>query len=70
VIGQTVATQLFGGGRGSRRRPDPYPGYHRDGVLRGRGQAGCGWDQDDVLLMPFTTAVRRVLGTKSSARWT
>ncbi len=34
------------------------------GVLEGKGQAGYGQDQDDVLLMPFNTAVRRVLGTK------
>jgi len=34
------------------------------GVLEPRGQGGYGQDQDDVVLMPFKTAVRRVLGTK------
>jgi len=34
------------------------------GVLEDKGQSGFGQDQDDVLLMPFNTAVRRVLGTK------
>jgi putative ABC transport system permease protein len=66
VIGQTVATQLFGQGEdpvGAQIRILEVP-FTVIGVLEGKGQAGYGQDQDDVLLMPFNTAVRRVLGTK------
>ena len=66
VIGQTVATQLFGDGEdpvGAQIRILEVP-FTVIGVLEGKGQAGYGQDQDDVLLMPFNTAVRRVLGTK------
>jgi putative ABC transport system permease protein len=66
VIGQTVATQLFGEGEdpvGAQIRILEVP-FTVIGVLEGKGQAGYGQDQDDVLLMPFNTAVRRVLGTK------
>jgi putative ABC transport system permease protein len=34
------------------------------GVLARKGQTAWGQDQDDVVLMPFLTAERRVLGTK------
>jgi putative ABC transport system permease protein len=34
------------------------------GVLEAKGQTLWGQDQDDVLVMPFTTAERRVLGTE------
>jgi len=66
VIGQTVATQLFGEGEdpvGAQIRILEVP-FTVIGVLEAKGQAGYGQDQDDVLLMPFNTAVRRVLGTK------
>ncbi len=32
------------------------------GVLASKGQSGFGQDQDDVVLIPFTTAERKVLG--------
>jgi putative ABC transport system permease protein len=66
VIGQTIATQLFGEGEdpvGAQIRILEVP-FTVIGVLEAKGQAGYGQDQDDVLLMPFNTAVRRVLGTK------
>ena len=66
VIGQTVAGQLFGEGEdpvGAQIRILEVP-FTVIGVLEAKGQAGYGQDQDDVLLMPFNTAVRRVLGTK------
>jgi putative ABC transport system permease protein len=66
VIGQTVASQLFGEGEdpvGAQIRILEVP-FTVIGVLEAKGQAGYGQDQDDVLLMPFNTAVRRVLGTK------
>jgi putative ABC transport system permease protein len=66
VIGQTIASQLFGEGEdpvGAQIRILEVP-FTVIGVLEAKGQAGYGQDQDDVLLMPFNTAVRRVLGTK------
>jgi putative ABC transport system permease protein len=66
VIGQTIATELFGEGEdpvGAQIRILEVP-FTVIGVLEAKGQAGYGQDQDDVLLMPFNTAVRRVLGTK------
>ena len=66
VIGQTVATQLFGEGEdpvGAQIRILEVP-FTVIGILEAKGQSGYGQDQDDVVLMPFNTAVRRVLGTK------
>ena len=66
VIGQTIAAQLFGPGEdpvGAQVRILEVP-FTVIGVLEPKGQAAWGQDQDDVLLMPFNTAVRRVLGTK------
>jgi putative ABC transport system permease protein len=66
VIGQTVASQLFGAGEdpiGAQIRVLEVP-FTVVGVLEAKGQAGYGQDQDDVVLMPFNTAIRRVLGTK------
>jgi putative ABC transport system permease protein len=34
------------------------------GVLEAKGQTSWGQDQDDVIIMPFSTAERRVLGTQ------
>ncbi|MBI2963636.1 MAG: ABC transporter permease [Deltaproteobacteria bacterium] len=66
VLGRTVVGQLFDEGEdpvgaGIRILDVPFTVI---GVLEARGQAGYGQDQDDVVLMPFHTAVRRVLGTK------
>jgi len=66
VLGQTVVDHLFGPGE------DPVDAYVRIkdvpfrviGVLEAKGQTTWGQDQDDVLVMPFSTAERRVLGTQ------
>ncbi len=66
VIGQTIVAQLFGQGEdpvGAQIRIHDVP-FTVIGVLESKGQAGYGQDQDDVVLMPFQTSVRRVLGTK------
>ena len=64
IIGSTVSTNLFRGGRaiGERFR---ISGISCDviGVLSTRGQGGFG-DQDDVVLMPLKTVQRRLLGTQ------
>jgi putative ABC transport system permease protein len=66
VLGRTVVNQLFGLGvdaLGAQIRILEVP-FTVIGVLESKGQSAYGQDQDDVLVMPFTTAVRRVLGTK------
>jgi len=66
VIGQTVVKQLFAPGEdpvGAQIRIKEVP-FTVIGVLEAKGQSSYGQDQDDVVLMPFNTAVRRVLGAQ------
>jgi len=64
LLGQTVVTNLFG------EHTDPIGAEIRVknvdmqviGVLAAKGQSGWGQDQDDVVLIPFSTAERKVLG--------
>ncbi len=64
LIGQTVATQLFGQDQnpvGATLLVKGVP-LRVVGVLAAKGQTPFGQDQDDLLMVPFTTAERRVLG--------
>ena len=65
IIGNTVRTNLFRGGRavGERLRIN---GISCDviGVLSTRGQAGFGGDQDDVVIMPIKQVQRRFTGSR------
>jgi len=66
VLGRTVADQLFGPGEdpiGATIRLKDVP-FRVIGVLQRKGQTMWGQDQDDVVLIPFSTAERRVLGTE------
>jgi len=66
VLGQTVVDHLFGLGEdpvGASIRIKDKP-FRVIGVLEPKGQTGWGQDQDDLVLMPFSTAERRVLGTQ------
>jgi putative ABC transport system permease protein len=66
VIGQTVADALFTPGEdpiGATIRVKNVP-FEVIGVLNRKGQTSWGQDQDDVILMPFSTAERRTLGTQ------
>ena len=69
LVGQTVARQLFGGadplGQVIRVRRVPFTVI---GVLEGKGQSMMGTDQDDLVLMPITTARKRVLGATNLAK--
>ena len=69
LIGQTVARQLFGGvnplGQQIRVRRVPFTVV---GVLEAKGQSMMGTDQDDLVLMPITTARKRVLGASNLAK--
>lgn len=65
VLGETLVSQLFEAGE------DPIGAVLRIkdtsfrviGVLESKGGSSFGDDRDDLVLMPFTTAERRVLGT-------
>jgi len=65
LLGQTVVNNLFGVGEnpvGSTIRVRNFP-LRVVGVLTAKGQSGFGQDQDDVILTPFYTAQRKVLGS-------
>jgi len=63
LIGQTVAYNLFG-------NDDPIDNVVRIkkipfriiGVLGAKGQTGMGTDQDDVVMIPYTTMQKRIMG--------
>ncbi len=64
VIGQTVADNLFAGadpvGQIIRVRNLP---FRVVGVLGVKGQTQWGQDQDDTMLIPYTTAMKKLLST-------
>ena len=63
VIGKTVADNLFGEGVepvGKVIRFNKMP-VKVVGVLKSKGYNSMGMDQDDIVLMPYTTVMKRVL---------
>jgi putative ABC transport system permease protein len=70
VLGETVWQSLFGGsdpiGQTIRIKKVPFTVV---GVLEPKGQSAWGQDQDDLILIPLSTAKRKVLGsTRSNPR--
>ena len=67
LLGKTVVTNLFGDidpvGRSIRIKKVPFTVV---GVLEAKGQTPTGQDQDDLVLLPVSTAKRKVLGIKSA----
>ena len=63
VLGQTVATNLFGNispvGQSIRIGNAP---FRVVGVLATKGQSSMGQDQDDIVLVPLSTAMERMMG--------
>lgn len=63
VIGSVVASNLFGEespiGKNVRINNSPYTVI---GVLESKGQSAGGQDQDDVVIIPLTTAQERLMG--------
>jgi len=63
VIGRTTATQVFGNddpvGQVLRIKNVPFV---VTGVLTSKGLSALGSDQDDVVIMPYTSAMKRVVG--------
>ena len=70
LIGQTVWHQLFG----PYANPIGATLIVRDsplkviGVLGSKGQSGFGTDQDDLVMIPFSTAERKVLGVAAPSQ--
>jgi macrolide transport system ATP-binding/permease protein len=70
VIGKTVATQLFGETQnpiGALIQVKSVP-MRVIGVLESKGQTPFGTDQDDLVMIPFTTAERKVLGVAAPSQ--
>ena len=70
VLGETVARNLFGDSNPTGQvvviKNVPFT---VSGVLTPKGQSPTGQDQDDVILLPITTATQKVLGVnKANAR--
>jgi putative ABC transport system permease protein len=69
LVGQTVARTLFGDadpvGRIIRVKKVPFTVI---GLLESKGQSLQGQDQDDVVIMPLTTARNRVIGASEANR--
>ncbi len=64
LIGQTVYQNLFPAGQDPVGAVILIKGVPMRviGLLAGKGQTGFGQDQDDVVMIPFSTAERKVLG--------
>jgi ABC-type antimicrobial peptide transport system permease subunit len=64
LIGQTVYQNLFGPGEDPIGAVILVKGVPMRviGLLASKGQTGFGQDQDDLVMIPFTTAERKVLG--------
>jgi len=67
LLGKTVVTNLFGEadpiGQTIRIKKVPFTVV---GVLAPKGQSSNGQDQDDVILLPISTAKRKVIGIKQA----
>jgi len=63
VVGKTVADQLFpnGGALGKIIRINHVP-FEVVGILLPKGLSVMGSDQDDVVIIPYTSCMRRLLG--------
>jgi putative ABC transport system permease protein len=63
LIGQTVAYNLFGDENPIDNiiRIKKIP-FQIVGVLGAKGQSGMGNDQDDVVMVPYTTMMKRIMG--------
>ena len=67
LVGQTVAENLFGGSDPLEQviRVKKVP-FTIVGVLDRKGQSAWGQDQDDVILIPLSTAKKKVLGVSQA----
>jgi len=70
LLGQTVLTNLFGEHQNPIGATILVKGVPLEviGVLAAKGQSGFGQDQDDAILIPFTTAELKVLGVAAPSQ--
>jgi len=70
LIGQTVSRQLFGASANPLGATILVKGVpmHVIGTLAGKGQSAIGTDQDDLIMIPFATAERKVLGVTAPSQ--
>ncbi|HEX9576369.1 MAG TPA: ABC transporter permease [Myxococcales bacterium] len=69
ILGKTVVDKLFPDAShvlGEQIRVKHVP-CKVIGILAAKGQSSWGQDQDDIILMPWSTVVRRLVGTQSDA---
>jgi macrolide transport system ATP-binding/permease protein len=64
LVGQTVVNRMFPEGNpiGRTLRVDTVP-FQVIGVLAKKGAAPWGEDQDDVVIIPYTTSMKQIVGT-------
>jgi macrolide transport system ATP-binding/permease protein len=70
VLGQTVSRQLFGADQnpiGAVVQVKSVP-LRVIGILASKGQTSFGTDQDDLVMIPFSTAERKVLGVAAPSQ--
>jgi macrolide transport system ATP-binding/permease protein len=70
ILGQTVSRQLFGATEnpiGAVIQVKSVP-LRVIGVFASKGQTAYGTDQDDIVMTPFTTAQRKVLGVAAPSQ--
>jgi macrolide transport system ATP-binding/permease protein len=70
VLGKTVVRQLFGANEnpiGAMIHVKSLP-LRVIGILASKGQTPFGTDQDDLVMIPFTTAERKVLGVAAPSQ--
>ncbi|MBO0751962.1 MAG: ABC transporter permease [Bradyrhizobiaceae bacterium] len=70
VLGRTVYQQLFGAGQNSIGAQIQVKGVPLRviGLLSPKGQSTYGTDQDDLVMIPFTTAERKVVGVAAPSQ--
>ena len=67
LLGQTVAQNLFGDSRpGGPGDPHQERAVHGGRRARPKGQSPSGQDQDDIILIPISTAKKKVLGANQA----
>jgi macrolide transport system ATP-binding/permease protein len=70
VIGETVRRQLFGNSQNPIGAAIQAKGVQLQvvGILESKGQTSFGQDQDDLIMVPFSTAERKILGVAAPSQ--
>jgi len=70
VLGETVRRQLFGTSQNPIDAMVHVKGVSLRviGILESKGQTSFGQDQDDLIMVPFTTAERKILGVAAPSQ--